>query len=113
MEGEAPPTGTFLFVDVRDLAKAHVDIIENPDAGSKRFFLVSGHFSNKQVLEIVKKNFPQYDDKFPTDTSEGDYPPKDKLTGFDNSRASSVLGIKYIPLEQSITDTAKSIIQLL
>ena len=39
-----PPTMNYLFVDVRDLALAHVLAAEKDEAGGKRFFVVSGHF---------------------------------------------------------------------
>ena len=38
---EIAPTGTFLWVDVRDLALAHVRAAERPEAAGKRFFIVS------------------------------------------------------------------------
>lgn len=42
-----PPTGTFLWVDVRDVALAHMRAIQVPEAGNKRFFVVAGHCSSK------------------------------------------------------------------
>lgn len=42
-----PPTGTFLWVDVRDVALAHMKAIQVPEAGNKRFFVVAGHCSSK------------------------------------------------------------------
>lgn len=39
---EIAPTGTFLWVDVRDLALAHIRAAERPEAAGKRFFIVSG-----------------------------------------------------------------------
>uniref|UniRef100_A0A8H7KDT0 NAD-dependent epimerase/dehydratase domain-containing protein n=1 Tax=Bionectria ochroleuca TaxID=29856 RepID=A0A8H7KDT0_BIOOC len=50
-----PPTGTFLFTDVRDLALAHVRAIEVPEAGGKRFFVVAGHCSHKQIVDGLRK----------------------------------------------------------
>jgi nucleoside-diphosphate-sugar epimerase len=72
---EIPPTGTYIWVDVRDLAEAHVAGIEKEEAANKRFFITAGYFSNKEIAQIVEKNFPQYKDGLPTaSTPGGDYP---------------------------------------
>src|SRR6266516_7247375 len=46
---EIPPTGTFLWVDVRDLALGHVKAMELPQAANQRFFFVAGYFSNREI----------------------------------------------------------------
>jgi nucleoside-diphosphate-sugar epimerase len=101
-----------LWVDVRDVAEAHVAAFEKPEAASKRFFTVAGFFSNKIVAEIIKKNFPQYKNALPNEsTPGGDYPEggiEKGLYSFNNKRSIEVLGLKYNTLEQSIVDTVKS-----
>jgi len=106
---EIPDTGTFIFVDVRDLALAHVKAMETPAAAGKRFFIVAGYFSNKEIAEIIRKNFPEYHDQLPTpETKGGDYP-EGGVYKFDNSRAEKILGLKWTTLEESIIDTVKSL----
>ncbi|KAF1826040.1 NAD(P)-binding protein [Dissoconium aciculare CBS 342.82] len=106
---EIPETGVFLWVDVRDLARAHVLAIEKKDAANKRFFIVAGYFSNREIAEIVAEHYPQYKEGLPTkDTPGGDYP-KDGVYKFDNSRSKEVLGLTYRSLNDSIKDTVKSL----
>ncbi|KAK5028697.1 Glycine-rich RNA-binding protein 2, mitochondrial [Exophiala sideris] len=102
-----PPTGTFLWVDVRDVALAHVKAAEVPDAAGKRFFVTAGYMSNGEIAQIIKKNFPDLVDKLPTNLDSDR--PKD-LFGYDNSRSKEVLGIKYNNLEETIKDTVKSLL---
>ncbi|EXJ80703.1 dihydroflavonol-4-reductase [Capronia epimyces CBS 606.96] len=102
-----PPSGLYLFVDVRDLALAHVKAIETPAAGGKRFFVTAGYFSNGAIAQIIKDNFPQLADKLPA-TIE-DETPKD-VYGYDNSRSKEILGIEYRSLKESIVDTVKSLL---
>ncbi len=112
-KSEIPPTGVHLFADVRDVAKAHVEAQDRPEAGGNRFFVTAGHFSNKEIVPIVRKNFPQIADKLPEDgVSGGDYPggSVDNVYGYDNSKATTVLGIDWITLEQSVTDTIGSLL---
>ncbi|KAF4550937.1 Ketoreductase azaE-like protein [Elsinoe fawcettii] len=106
---EIPETGTFIFVDVRDVALCHVKAIEVEAAANKRFFVTAGYMSNKQIAEIVKKNFPEYADKLPTEkTPGGDYP-SGGVFKIDNSRVIDTLGIKFRSLEESVVDTVKSL----
>lgn len=106
---EIPDTGTYIWVDVRDLALAHVKAIEVDEAAGKRFFITAGYFSNKEIAEIIRKNFPEYEKELPgKDVKGGDYP-KEGVYKYDNSRVKEVLGIKFRELEGSIVDTVKSL----
>ena len=67
---EIPPSGVHLWVDVRDVAEAHVNAFEKSEAANKRFFVTAGYFSNKEITQIIKKNFPQYKD-LPSDSTPG------------------------------------------
>ena len=107
---EIPPTGTFIWVDVRDLALAHVKAAELPAAANKRFFITAGYFSNKEIVEIVREAYPDLASKLPSkDTKGGEFPGPDKIYGYDNKRTVEVLGIKFRSLKESIIDTVKSL----
>lgn len=106
---EIPDTGTYIWVDVRDLALAHVKAIEVAEAAGKRFFITTGYFSNKEIAEIIRKNFPEYEKELPgKDVKGGDYP-EGGVYKYDHSRTVKVLGIKFRSLEESIVDTVKSL----
>lgn len=107
-ENELPATGTFFWVDVRDVAQAHVKAMELNEAGGQRFFITAGHFTNKQLAAAVAKNFP--DQKgVPTDKTPGGEWPEEGYANFDNSRSKKVLGLEYIEFEKTIVDTVKSL----
>jgi len=106
---EIPDTGTFIWVDVRDLALAHVKAIEIPEAANKRFFITAGYFTNKEIAEIIRKNFPEYESQLPGKDVKGGGYPEEGLYKYDNSRTKEVLGIKFRPLEESIVDLVKSL----
>lgn len=102
---ELPPTNVVLWVDVRDVAAAHVDAVEKPDAADKRFFVTAGYFSNAEVAGVIRKNFPEYKDVIP---EQGGSMPE-AMYKFDNSRSKEVLGLKYRALEESVVDLVKSL----
>lgn len=108
---EIPISGVHFWVDVRDVAEAHVAAMEKPEAANKRFFVIAGYFSNKEMCQIIKKNFPEFKDLPSDSTPGGDYPegtPDKGLYKFNNKRSIDVLGLKYKTFEQSIVDTVKS-----
>lgn len=89
------------------MAEAHVAAMEKPEAGGKRFFVVQGHFSNQQIADIIKKNFPDLADKTPAQREPNDGMPTGGLYDIDNSRSKNVLGLKYKPLEATVVDLVK------
>ena len=109
-KSSCPPTRNFGFVDVRDVALAHVLAAEKDEAGGKRFFIVSGRFCNKEIAEIIGEAFPELKANLPQGEAlkVGGYPEKGTY-GFDNGRSKSVLGLTYRPLKESIVDTVKSL----
>ncbi|TKA26101.1 hypothetical protein B0A50_04597 [Salinomyces thailandicus] len=106
---EIPATGTFIWVDVRDLALCHVLAIEKEEAANKRFFITTGYFSNREIADIISKNFPQYKDGLPSSSTPGGEYPKEGIFKVDNSNVVKTLGVKFRNLDDSITDTVKSL----
>jgi nucleoside-diphosphate-sugar epimerase len=107
MKDKLSPTGIFIWVDARDVALAHVRAIEVPEAAGKRFFCTAGFYSNAEIADVIKKNFPDLKDKLPA-SYESDLDMNKKPFEINNSRSKQVLGLKYRSIEESITDTVKS-----
>lgn len=104
-----PSIGVNFWVDVRDVALAHVVAFEKPEAGGQRFFCIAGKFSNREIAAIARHNFPELKDKLPSEEVQGgDYPLV--VPGYDNSRTSKVLGIDWTGLEKSTVDNIKSLL---
>lgn len=107
-----PDTGAaILWVDVRDVARAHVRALEAGDsAAGKRLFVTAGTFSNAEIAAVVRDAFPDLSDRVPgPEVKGGEFPPKDKIYNFDNSATNDILGFKYITLKESISDLVKDI----
>ncbi|PSN65150.1 dihydroflavonol-4-reductase [Corynespora cassiicola Philippines] len=101
--------GGFQWVDVRDVALAHVRAIEVAEAAGKRFLAASGPFSNAQIAKIVKENVPELKGQLP-DTIEV---PKEK-PGYviDTTPAREILGISFRSLQESVIDTVQSLMKV-
>ncbi|KAI9732521.1 MAG: methylglyoxal reductase (NADPH-dependent) gre2 [Cirrosporium novae-zelandiae] len=105
--GPIPPNGTFIWVDVRDVALAHVRAMEVPEAGGKRFFATAGHYSNKEIVEIIRQDFPQFADGLPGKEMEGNFP--EEIYKVDMERVRGVLGIEFRDLRSTVVDTVRSL----
>ncbi|KAK8139537.1 NAD(P)-binding protein [Apiospora sp. TS-2023a] len=106
-----PPTApVFTFVDVRDVALAHLRALTVPEAGGNRFYMVGSYFSNQHIAAAVARHFPELRDRLPADIGEAlDDLPAD-IYGFDSSKSRKVLGIEYRGLEESVVDTVRSML---
>uniref|UniRef100_A0A060SYB8 ARAD1A11198p n=1 Tax=Blastobotrys adeninivorans TaxID=409370 RepID=A0A060SYB8_BLAAD len=103
-------------IDVRDVALAHVRAIERPkESAGKRWFLVSQWLHTQQVLDIVNRRFPELKGKVAVGKpfAEGEF--ESLLAQYpklDTTATRAQSGIQFHPLEESIVDTVKSLIQL-
>jgi nucleoside-diphosphate-sugar epimerase len=104
---ELPASGVFIWVDVRDLAEAHVRALEVQEAGGHRFLTTAGYFSNKRIVDAIRESYPDLGDKLPPKDGKDDFP--ETIWGYDNSKSINVLGITYRSLNESVKDTVASI----
>ncbi|KAK1622566.1 NAD dependent epimerase/dehydratase [Colletotrichum phormii] len=110
-DSPVPPEMLHLYVDVRDIARAHLLAATTPEAGGKRFLVSPGGVSNQQLANILREKLPQWEGRIP----KGD-PAKATLAegmfGVDASLAEKVLGMEYRTLEDTIGDTAAQFVEL-
>ncbi|KAL2759628.1 hypothetical protein ACRALDRAFT_2023779 [Sodiomyces alcalophilus JCM 7366] len=101
-----PETGPpFLWIDVRDAARAHLRALDRPEAGGRRLFATAGRFCNAEIAKAARDNVPELKDRLPSaQVTGGEYPPADKFFGYDCSETNAILGIDWISLEKSVVD---------
>lgn len=96
-------------VDVRDVAKAHLVGFEKEEAKNQRLFLVSGSFTQQDVLDVLHSKFPKQSENVPVGkpgSQEEEYKLRATL---DNEKTKKILGFPLIPVKQSIFDTVEQI----
>lgn len=104
---------THLWVDVRDVALAHILPLEDPQKFSdKRLFVTPGYFSPQLVFDIVNKNIPEVKGISPVGKPGTGLDGVQKAFQFDNHKTNELLGIKYHTFENTITDTFKTFLDL-
>merc|ERR1711865_750121 len=113
------------FVDVRDVAAAHVQALLRPEAAGQRFLIINDSpvMNTTDLIPIVQERVP-----FPMDSkalhgstgvwmayecgmvSEYAYFMFTKKIEFKNDKSKEVLGLSYKPLAETLEDCAKSMV---
>jgi len=105
---KTPPANSFwAWVDVRDVATAHVRAYEHAAGG--RFFVTGGAYSYSEVVDILHKVPEVNKEKLTAQDKDFKEPSHYSV---DNSKAKNELGINFITLEKSITDAAKELVKI-
>lgn len=94
------------FADVRDVAVAHLKAFENEAAGGQRF-LVGTHFDYQSAANTIRKDFPELKERVP----EGTPAVLQAAYVVDGSKAKRELGVNYTPLEVTMRDTVRELLE--
>lgn len=97
-------------VDVRDVAKAHIVAFEKEEAKNRRLFLAAGPISEQAIFEALRLNFRGFSALLPLGYAESDRTEHIRKVSFDNSTTRLILGFDFIPVEQSIIDSAQQVL---
>jgi cinnamoyl-CoA reductase len=92
------------YVDVRDVALAHMLLFETP-AASGRYLCAESVLHRGEVVEILAKFFPEY--PIPTKCKD-ETKPRAKPYKFSNQKLKD-LGFEFTPVKQSLYETVKSL----
>jgi len=108
-----PSQSVYLWVDVRDLALAHVLAIESDAAANQRYLITQGRYSTQQFVEYIWEHYPeQAKEKGVTKGTPGTYFPEEGTYTGDNSKSIKDLGLQYRDLDTMQSDTYKRFEQL-
>lgn len=97
------------FVDVRDVARAHLVAFEKEEAKNQRLVLISDRFNGQEIADVIHKNFPEQGKNVPVGTP-GEKAPVETWTRIDFSKTEKILGFKYIGLEEMVVDSIRQVI---
>eukprot|EP01018_Ginkgo_biloba_P000118 Gb_06804 [translate_table: standard] len=95
---------TQAYVDVRDVAKAHILVYELPSA-SGRYLCAETNLHRGELVDMLAKMFPHY--PLPTKCSDEKNPRK-KPYKFSNQKIKN-LGLSLTPIKMTLADTVVSL----
>lgn len=88
------------WIDVRDLAAAHVGALLREDKGSRRYTVASPeHFNYGIAAQIMADEFPELEAKVSREKQ-----PLDESYGLDGETAARELGFQYHPFRETVRD---------
>ncbi len=119
----AQPNFGFTHVDVRDVARCHVDALEKDKAKGERIALTNGFLWYPQIASFIEEKFPELELKtrrMPSAIVRVFAPYKPRLRSFaphldrhadvSNAKALSIFNQPFINLDRMLTDTVSSIL---
>jgi nucleoside-diphosphate-sugar epimerase len=104
------------YIDVRDLATAHVRALTSAGAANKRFLIGCAKLTSCQILDtlegLAKKNIvPELKGRLPKDTGK-DTKTHLSVPRFNVNEGNEILGLAIRSTEETLGDLAKKIVEL-
>lgn len=102
------------YVDVRDVAKSHLDALKIRESDGKRLLITPGKFAFQDFVDIYREKGPKkYVERLAIGKpGTGEEIKAKQSPENDNHVTNELLGFKYIPYEQTIIDTITNLIEL-
>ena len=97
------------FVDVRDVAKAHLVAFEK-DLPNERLLLFSSRFSGQDILDVINKSIPKLKGEVPVGQPGRGEEIAATMCKIVNEKTKGILGFPLIDLETSVVDSLTQIL---
>ncbi|KAF3991930.1 hypothetical protein FT663_02489 [Candidozyma haemuli var. vulneris] len=107
-EGDSFSNDAGGFIDVRDVARAHLLAFQKEETAGKRLFMANGNFSVQMMLDAVHKNFPEFG-SLPKGTPGSGENDISTLAVKNNEKTRQLLSFEFVPFEKVIVDVVKQI----
>ena len=109
-QGDKIPQTAGPFIDVRDVARAHLDVVENAKLAGSRLLLAESFFSQQLALNVINKNFSEL--HLPTGDPDSAFKGKDVgHAKYNNSKTKDLLGFDFVSFETSVSDLVKQYLE--
>ena len=109
-DSEVPMIGG-RFIDVRDVAKAHLLAFQKEETAGQRLLMAESSFNAHDILKYLRADFPILRDELPDSNPVCCIEGMELGARLDNTRTRKLLGFKFIQLRQSVRDTCKQILE--
>ena len=94
-------------VDVRDVAKVHLEAVRRPGISGNRFIAYSQWTNSKDIADVLHSEFGPQGYTIPTEEVEGT---REKNHRVSNKKSKDTFGIEFIPASEAIKAMAQSLI---
>lgn len=98
------------FVDVRDVARAHLVAFEKP-ISNKRLLMNYSRVCGQDVLDVLNEDFPELKGKIPVGEKGAGKAINDSLCKIVNDETKEILGFPLTDLKTTVDDTVSQILK--
>jgi nucleoside-diphosphate-sugar epimerase len=106
---ELPPQGLPLFVDVRDVAQAHVLALKHDSVIGKRVLLSGGPYTLYDTVKLIAEKYPELKSRLPS--LDNTQPETRTISGVDTSTAENDLGLSFISYDKCLFETIDALLE--
>ncbi|CAH2350655.1 NADPH-dependent methylglyoxal reductase Gre2p [[Candida] railenensis] len=110
-DDDSIPSQSGSFIDVRDVARAHIAAIENDAIVNERLLLASDRFSTQSILDVINRNFKN-ELNVPVGVPGSENDILESFCKIDNSRTKRLLGFSFTSFEDSVRDSVSQIVRV-
>lgn len=100
------------FIDVRDVAKAHILAVEKPVLAGRRLILANTKFALQDIVDIINKNFPELRGEITEGFVGNGAEVVKHIASIDNSKTKEMLELNFRSFEETICETVSQIIRV-
>ena len=100
------------YVDMRDVATAHLLAFEKEETFGKRLMLVKGAFGLQQATDIINEEFPQLKGNIATGKAGAGEELLNKNVKYKPPKTKEILGFELRSLKQTVYDTVDQILKV-
>ncbi|CAI4050725.1 methylglyoxal reductase (NADPH-dependent) GRE2 SKDI_15G0110 [Saccharomyces kudriavzevii IFO 1802] len=99
------------YIDVRDVAKAHLVAFQKNETIGQRLIISEARFTMQDILDVLNKDFPVLKGKIPVGKPGTGATHNALGATLDNTKSKKLLGFKFRNLKETIDDTASQILK--
>lgn len=101
------------YIDVRDVARAHLECITNDNLDGHRLILSEAKYTMQTFADIINKNFPQLKGKIAKGVPGSDKKAIEELpTVLDNHVTKELLGFEFKKIDEIVKDVIEQVLKV-
>lgn len=109
---EVNPNTRNQFIDVRDVAEAHMYAFQKENTSGKRLGLCCGDFNQQDIVNVINADFPSMKGKIPVGKPENAIVGKHTGAIVDCSKTKEILDYEFIGFKKTIDDTVEQLLKV-
>ncbi|XBW36591.1 hypothetical protein QEN19_002163 [Hanseniaspora menglaensis] len=111
VDAEIDETIKASYIDVRDVARAHIEPLLNSEKfNGQRLIMYADRFGKQSIVDVLNK-IPQLKGKIAVGTPHKEDNIASELAVVDNSKTKELLGFEFKSLDKTVKDTALQILK--